>query len=172
MPEQTTATDDATSSPDATSGAEQTRETGSTDLGDAGKRALADLRKELREAARERDDARRRVAELEDAGRSELERKSTELERAQERTRELEAQVSRLEHDGARRAAAAAAGIPDQWQRLRGETEEELTADAKQLADWRSEGKQAPDLGAGARSDTSAKGERGMDQLIRRGARR
>jgi hypothetical protein len=42
--------------------------------------------------------------------------------------------MAQMEHDQRRRDAAQAAGIPQLWQRLQGETAEELEADAKALA--------------------------------------
>lgn len=47
---------------------------------------------------------------------------------------ELKAKLAQMEHDQLRRDAAQAAGIPQLWQRLQGETAEELAEDAKALA--------------------------------------
>lgn len=47
---------------------------------------------------------------------------------------ELAAKLQQVEFDQQRRDAAQAAGIPDFWERLRGETAEELAEDAKALA--------------------------------------
>ena len=47
---------------------------------------------------------------------------------------ELKAKLAQMEHDQLRRDAAQAAGIPQLWQRLQGETAEALAEDAAALA--------------------------------------
>lgn len=47
---------------------------------------------------------------------------------------ELKAKLAQVEYDQQRRDVAQAAGIPQLWERLRGETAEALTEDAKALA--------------------------------------
>lgn len=174
-----TATGDATSpsgaTPDAGNdldGAGATLRTGGDDLGDAGKRALAEVRKELRtrDAALAERDAR--IAELENAGRSELERKTADVDRLtatlgerDARIAELEAQLADLDRNELRRDVASKAGIPDLWQRLNGATEQELAADAAALAERIGVGGRTPDLGAGARPGGTPSG--GMDALLR-----
>lgn len=174
MTETTTATSGATPDPGATPGAAQDAagDSGRTDLGDAGKRALAEVRRELKAKDTQLAERDAHIAELENAGRSELERTRADNERLTETLRQREARIAELERDSARRAAAAAAGIPDQWERLRGETDAELAADAKQLAEWRGATGQTPDLGAGARPGGPATGTSGMSQRIRDRARR
>jgi hypothetical protein len=173
MSEPTPASEGATPSPGATPGAGTTPApaTGATpigdgDLGEQGKRALAELRKE-------RDDLRRQLQDRDDADKSELERERLAHERAKERLTERDTRIAELEMNERRRAAATAAGIPEQWQRLQGSTEDELAADAKKLAEWRGQPvRPAPDLGAGARPGGPATGEPGMTELIRRKAGR
>jgi len=63
------------------------------------------------------------------------EKKYEELARKREaEAADLKAKLRQIEHDQLRRDVAQAAGIPQLWQRLQGETAEELTADAKALA--------------------------------------
>jgi len=171
------ATSGATPDPGATPGAgttpdssSATRDDGQGDLGDSGRKALADVRRELRAITADRDEARRRITELEDAGRSELERKTGELERANARNVELEAENASLRLNDLKHEAAAGAGIPDLWKRLEGGTPEELAVDAKKLAE-RMGGATPPDLGAGARQGGSG-GPPAMNELIRRRAGR
>lgn len=63
------------------------------------------------------------------------EQKWQELARKHEaKAAELSARLEQMERDQLRRDVAQAAGIPQLWQRLQGETAEELAADAKALA--------------------------------------
>ena len=55
-------------------------------------------------------------------------------EKAQADAQAAADRVARMEHDQLRRDAAQAAGIPQLWQRLQGETAEALAEDAKALA--------------------------------------
>lgn len=81
------------------------------------------------------------LADAEKAKAAEAEKLAAEQGKFQElyeaekrRAAETEARLHRMEHDQQRRDAAQAAGIPQLWQRLQGETAEELTADAVALA--------------------------------------
>lgn len=56
------------------------------------------------------------------------------FEKAQAEAQEATAKLAQMERDQQRREAAQAAGIPQLWQRLQGETAEELAADAQALA--------------------------------------
>jgi hypothetical protein len=139
-------------------------------IGDAGRRAIAELRKELKTIKTERD-------ELAAAQQAVADRDKTELEKAQERATRAESRIAELEQETRARTAAAAAGIPDQWHRLRGSTDDELKADADQLAEAFGKrpgggGLTPADLGAGPRPDAPATGSQGMNQRIRRAAGR
>ena len=81
--------------------------------------------------------------------------------------------VATLEREGRARAAAIEAGIPDLWDRLKGDDEAELLDDAKAMAERLGVGRQpARDLGAGARDAAPATGNAAMNERIRRSARR
>jgi hypothetical protein len=176
-----TASPDATSEEGATPGGEPTTTTEPSPssapddgLGPTGRRALAELRHELKAVKKERDDLR-------DAGRSELEKAVGRADKA-ERERdsaiaEREARITELEREARARAAAAAAGIAEHWSRLRGDTAEELEEDAKSLAEsFGGGGNSGPattaDLGAGPRPGAPATGSQGFSERIRRQARR
>jgi len=137
-----------------------------SELGDAGRRALEDMRLQLKRVTRDRDELAKAQRDREDAERTELEKVSAERDDLQQR-------VSALEHEGRARTAATDAGIPDLWDRLKGDTPEELTEDAKSMAERLG---QRPggvtDLGAGARPAAPATGHAGMNERIRRAARR
>jgi hypothetical protein len=175
----TPATEGATPSDGATPPADpSSQSTGATpstddDLGDAGKRALAELRRQLKDRDSAIADRDARLKALEDRDKTELERVTGDLATVTAERDELRAQVATFEQSTLKQRIAADAGIPQWWQRLHGATEEELLADAKQIADQL--GAQpngaTPDLGAGARSG-AADPRSGMDQLIRRGAGR
>jgi hypothetical protein len=162
------ATPEAGATPAA--GNESTTTTTDTDdgLGEAGKRALAALRRELNEVKVERDTALTAQRAREDAERTELEKAVRDKEEVATERDTLRTKVMRME-------AAAAAGIPDQWQRLIGSTPEELAADAKSYAEslgTTTETPTAADLGAGARPGTPATGRDGFNAAIRARARR
>lgn len=94
----------------------------------------ADYRRKLREAeAREQAAAKAR----EDAEKAQAEEQGRfrELyEAEQKRAADVAAKLAQMERDQLRRDAAQAAGIPQLWQRLQGETAEALAEDAAALA--------------------------------------
>jgi hypothetical protein len=167
---------DPTSSPGATpeAGATPPEENQSTndntttdELGEAGKRALADLRRELKETRTERDALRTAARDAADAER-------TDLEKAVRDRDDVTVERDTLREKALKMEAAIEAGIPDQWRRLIGNTPEELLADAKSYAEQLT-GSSAPppgDLGSGARPGTPATGVQGFNEAIRRRARR
>jgi len=144
------------------------------DLGDGGRRALSDLRREVRAIAKDRDDWRTRAEKAEDAGRSDSERRDAELDRYRDTDASQRGRITELERDHLRRDAAEEAGLPrGWWKRLHGETADELAADAKSIAaDLGSVQRTAPDLGAGARPSGAATASQGMSDRIRDRARR
>jgi uncharacterized membrane protein YqiK len=173
-----TPTSGATPDPAATAGGgsepdDTSSSSGATpdpDLGDAGKRVIAEARRATRAAEQRAAELETRLSAIED-------RDKTELERARERSVKAETRVAELEHETRARTAAAAAGISDQWHRLRGSTEDELKADADSLAEAfgkRDEGSglTPAELGAGPRPNAPAMGSQGMNQRIRRAAGR
>jgi hypothetical protein len=99
--------------------------------------------------------------------------KFAELYEAEKANRAAEAvaQLQRLQHDAARKEAAQAAGIAQLWQRLQGETAEELAEDAKTLAAFVAPPAPAPN-GQPARVGTpptpQAQGKHGLTDEERR----
>jgi hypothetical protein len=139
------------------------------ELGDTGTRALAALRRELKEAKTERDALAAEKRAAEDADRSELDL----VKRENDELKATAARVLKME-------AAIEAGIPTQWMRLNGSTADELKADAKAFAaslgktDDSNGGSGATpaDLGAGPRPGTPATGRDGFNAAIRAKANR
>ena len=84
------------------------------------------------------DDLKARAASDADAAEAKRladEKRYEELARKREaEAAELKAKLAQMEHDQLRRDADQAAGIPQLWQRLQGETAEALAEDAKALA--------------------------------------
>ena len=84
---------------------------------------------------------------------------------------EAQARLQRIEFDNLRKEQAAAAGIPQLWQRLQGETAEELAEDAKTLAAFVAPPAPAPN-GQPARVGTpptpQAQGKHGLTDEERR----
>lgn len=169
------ATSDASAMPAGVAEAVPAPDDAASSGGDGAKRALAELRRELKEARSERDALAAAKREAEDAERSELEKVTRDRDEASGKATTLELQVLKME-------AAIRAGIPGQWMRLNGATADELDADAKTFAksigktddDESSNGKTASpaDLGAGARTGVSATGSAGFSEVIRQRARR
>lgn len=131
----------------------------------------ADYRRKLREAeAREQTAAKAR----EDAEKAQAaeQGKFRELYEAEQRkAAELDAKMRQMEHDQLRRDAAQAAGIPQLWQRLQGDTPEALADDAAALAAMMQPAQ--PANGQAARGATTpptppAQGQRGLTDEERR----
>ncbi|MFJ4418283.1 MULTISPECIES: hypothetical protein [unclassified Streptomyces] len=136
-------------------------------LGDAGKRALAEERRARSEAERREKEQRKqldtlsaRLAEFEDRDKTESERLSTRATSAEKRAEQAEHSLLRL------RVAAAKKLPPELADRLQGDTEDAVTADADRLlAAFRTA--QTPSFDGGAR--TTAR-PTSMNDLIRRQA--
>jgi rRNA-processing protein FCF1 len=98
---------------------------------------LAELEKTraaLKEANKEAASRRKRLEELESAETKKNEASMSELEKLQKRLQETEAKLTAKEKAETRRAVAEKVGIPAAFaDRLKGETPEELEADAKAL---------------------------------------
>jgi len=153
-----------------------------TPLGDAGQAALDKERNARRDAERQANEYRRKIAELEDAGKPELERASSALKRAEterdthaQRVAELEAQLADREAADLRRKVGAEVGLPaDMADRLRGDNLQALRGDAKKLAEAISAGRPVGDIGIGrgAAAAGASSGRGDMTQLIREAAGR
>jgi colicin import membrane protein len=143
----------------------------SDELRDAGVRALTAEREARQAAERRAAESERRIAELEDAGKSETERERNRADREQKRADEAEARIARLEYGETQRRIAIEVGLPIELaERLQGDDDRALRADAKRLLDLT----QPPDgrLGAGRGGVTPARGAEDMNTLIRRAAGR
>jgi hypothetical protein len=142
----TTATDDPAATADQ-----------SPDLGDAGKKALAEERKAKREAEKRAADLEARLKQLED-------RDKSEAERLAERAAAAEQQAQQREQELARYKVAATTGVPADL--LSGADEDAISDHAARLIAWRDASaptQQAPadprprgDVGQGARPPAHA----------------
>jgi len=94
----------------------------------------ADYRRKLREAEGRLATADKAKADAEAAALVEQGKYKELYEKAQADAQANAAKLAQMEHDQLRRDAAQAAGIPQLWQRLQGETAEALAEDAKALA--------------------------------------
>lgn len=148
-------------------------DTSSEDLGESARRAIAALRRENRSVTErltaERDAALARVADFETANDSEAEKLRGKLGRVEKDLAEANAELSLRDRRDAAREAAGKAGIPEWWDRLQGDTPEELEADAHRIAERVNPARPVSDLGAGPRGSAA---EPRMDSLIRRRAGR
>jgi hypothetical protein len=144
--------------------------TSTDNLGEEGRRALAELRREVKAAQKERDELRAAVRQREEA-------EQTDLQKATTRAEQAEVRIAELEHRQLQVQVATAAGIPQHWKRLVGKDEDELKADAEELkASLPTNGSGATpapgDLGAGARTPAPATGSAAFSDTIRRRAKR
>lgn len=116
-----------TSTPEGTQSTEQ-QQGEPAELGDAGKKALAEERKRAAVAEKEAKALKARLDEIETANLS-------ELDKAKNRASEAETRLSQIEQTNTRMRVALEAGLPlEDVDRIKGETEDELLADAKSLA--------------------------------------
>jgi ABC-type transporter Mla subunit MlaD len=118
-----TSTTDTTVTDDTAATADQ-----SADLGDAGKKALAEERKAKREAEK-------RAAELESRLKAFEDRDKTEAERLAERAAAAEQQAQQREQELARYKVAATTGVPADL--LSGADEDAISDHAARLIAWR-----------------------------------
>lgn len=127
----------------------------------------------LTSASKRAREAEQRASKAESELRKRQDAERTELERATARAEEAEQRATLAERSVLVARVAAANGVPaDQTHRLVGETEEELTADAKSLAKLIRREPEQTDLGSGARPDGAAPGSKGFSEVIRQRARR
>lgn len=105
-----------------------------------------------RRAKNKADEAARHFKKLEKFEQEEARRKEaemSEIERANKRAQELEAKVKQLEFSKLQHEIAAKVGLQSVFaDRIRGETPEEMEADAKMLLDALPKPKAAPNIGA------------------------
>lgn len=137
------------------------------DLGDAGKRALAELRRLDKGNRKTIEEQARKLKSYEDAER-------TDTERLSARVTELEAELTPARREVLATRVAVQEGLDAEWwDRLKGENEDELREDAKRLVERFGSSKNdrpAPDFGAGARPSAPATGNEAFNERIRRRA--
>ncbi len=127
-------------------------ETPDEPLGDAGKKALAEERKNARAATRERDALAARLKEIED-------RDKTEQQRTLERAEAAEKALAESQLDAMRSRVAISKGVPAELvDRLRGDTEADLAKDADLLLALTQPGKPRGDVAQGPRGTAGASG--------------
>jgi hypothetical protein len=105
------------------------------DLGDAGKRAIADERKARKEAERKAAELAARVDEFEKAKLTEKERAEKELADAQAAAKAAREEAAAAQLDALRHRIAAKNGVPAEL--LTGLTEDDLTSSAEAALKWR-----------------------------------
>lgn len=159
-----------------TEGAEDT--TDGDDLGDAGKKALAEerkarraLEKQLRELGTSNSDLQRQLKEFEDRNKSETEKAIEAAKAAAGERDSVKSENAKLQAMLRRQKISATKGLdPDLWDRVIGDTEEEITADVERLVEKFSAPKRTGALRSGASAPDGANGKRGAAAL--RGLRR
>lgn len=124
-----------------------------------------------RRAKNKADEAERHFKKLAKFEQEEAKRKEaemTELELANKRSQELEAKVRQLEISRLQHDIAAKVGLPFVWaDRLKGETPEELEADAKSILEAQPKQKAAPNAGATNPGEQATKDETRAQKLKR-----
>jgi chromosome segregation ATPase len=133
-------------------GTEQQAETQVIDKAETVEELKARLEEAERRAKNKAEEAERHFRKLTKLEQEEAKRKEaemTEIELANKRAQELEAKVRQLEISRLQHDIAAKVGLPAIYaDRLKGETPEELEADAKLLLDAQPKQKAAPNSGA------------------------
>ena len=124
-----------------------------------------------RRAKNKADEAERHFKKLAKFEQEEAKRKEaemTELELANKRSQELEAKVRQLEISRLQHDIAAKVGLPSVWaDRLKGETPEELEADAKSILEAQPKQKATPNIGATNPGEQASKDETRAQKLKR-----
>jgi Domain of unknown function (DUF4355) len=132
------------------------------DLGDAGKKALDAERKRAAAAEKEAKTLKARLDEIEAASLS-------ELEKAQKAANDAAARLAEYEKTTTRQKVALIKGVPaDLVDRLRGDTEDEIAADADALmALVKAPTTPLPDPSQGARGGATPLNSDGLEQALR-----
>ena len=124
------------------------------------KARLEEAERRAKNKADEADRHFKKLARFEQEEAKRKEAEMTELERANKHAQELEAKVRQLEISRLQHDIAAKVGLPSVLaDRLKGETPEELEADAKLLLEAQPKQKAAPNLGATNPGDKSTQTE-------------
>ena len=149
-------------------GTEQQAETQVIDKAETVEELKARLEEAERRAKNKADEADRHFKTLAKFEQEEAKRKEaemTEIERANKHAQELEAKVRQLEISKLQHDIAAKVGLPAIYaDRLKGETPEELEADAKLLLEAQPKQKAAPNTGATNPGDKAGSGDTFEDE--------
>lgn len=109
--------------------------TGDEKLGEPGIKALHAERDARKQAEKDLEETRARIKELEDASKSDDQKQAERLQTLEQSDRQKDSKISSLEADLTRYRVAAAEGLDlEAAERLRGSTEDEIRADAKEFA--------------------------------------
>ncbi len=122
---------------------QETQAPATEDLGDAGKKALAEERKARREVEKQLKELGGSNAELQKRLKEFEDRDKTEIDKAQEAVKAVAAErdtfkseAEQLKLERARHKICASKGLdPDLWDRVIGATEDEITADVERLVE-------------------------------------
>lgn len=108
---------------------------GDEKLGEPGIKALHAERDARKQAEKDLEETRARIKELEDASKSDDQKQAERLQTLEQSDRQKDSKISSLEADLTRYRVAAAEGLDlEAAERLRGSTEDEIRADAKEFA--------------------------------------
>lgn len=120
----------------ATNQGQTTEDTsGDEKLGEPGIKALHAERDARKQAEKDLEDTRARLQQLEDASKSDDQKQAERLQNLEQSDRQKDSKISSLEADLTRYRVAAAEGLDlEAAERLRGSTEDEIRADAKEFA--------------------------------------
>lgn len=133
---------------------------GSEELGDKGKKALAAERRRATLAEKALKDAQAKLKDIEDADKSETDKLREETATAKRDLEEANRKVLRAE-------VGAAKELPrDLWNRLQGETQEDMETDADRLLAIIKPGKPSGDAGGGSRGKPPST-EKDMNEVLR-----
>lgn len=113
------------------------------DLGDAGKKALAeerkarrDLERQLKEAGTSNTSLQQRLKEFEDRDKTEIDKANEAVKTVATERDTFKSEAEKLKTALQRQKICATKGLdPDLWDRVIGDTEEEITADVERLVE-------------------------------------
>ncbi|OZF33192.1 hypothetical protein CH296_11190 [Rhodococcus sp. 14-2496-1d] len=137
-------------------------------LGEGGKKALESERTARKSAETENADLKAKLKEFEDGKLTADQKLQRDAEESKTKVGQLEADNGKLTLENGRLRAALTEGLPVDWaDRVRGETDEEMLADAKKIkASLRGSGEGDYTPGAGARgSDVKNDSAPGVDRM-------
>ena len=130
----TNTTETVTPKPETGEGTQQPGNDPSLRTQETAERRIKELNAENLKLRKQFEAAEKAKAEADAATAAEQGRYQELYQAEKAKAEQAEARLRQIEFDNLRKEQAAAAGIPQLWQRLQGETAEELAEDAKQLA--------------------------------------